>query len=412
LAWTKTSLPFGLLAGFSCRKAGPGWTKLPSTPRRALDTLGWNMAVQVAVAGAGLAGATLARLLAEAGLRVVVFEARAHVAGNCHTAVDPGTGVLVHEYGPHIFHTGDEAVWAFVNRFARFRPYRHVVRTISRGAVYTMPINLHTINQFFRQRFSPDEARAFVAGQADRTIKSPASFEEQALMTIGRELYEAFFEGYTQKQWGCSPTELPASVLKRLPVRFDYDDSYFSHPHQGMPEDGYTAMTEAILDHPGIDVHLDRAFNPNAGGSFDHVFWSGPIDGYFGYDSGRLGYRTLTFERFSVADTHQGCAVMNYADRDVTFTRMTEHKYFSPWREVTGSVIFRETASACGPNDIPYYPIRLAREQAMLALYEEKAAKVEGVTFVGRLGTYRYMDMDQTIAASMAVARSFLSDLV
>jgi UDP-galactopyranose mutase len=367
------------------------------------------MAAHVLIAGAGLSGATVARILAEAGHRVTVMEGRSHVAGNCHTQVDPETGVLVHQYGPHIFHTANEDVWAFVNRFARFRPYRHVVRTISGESVYSMPINLHTINQFFGRTFSPDEARAFVSAQADQTITNPQTFEEQALAMVGPALYDAFFRGYTQKQWGCAPSDLPASILKRLPLRFNYDDSYFSHPFQAMPEDGYTSMISNMLDHPAIDVHLDRPFSPDGARHWDHVFWSGPIDGYFGYGLGRLGYRTLDFQMFRIKGDYQGCSVMNYADAGVPHTRITEHKHFSPWRAAEGSVVFRETALACGPDDIPYYPIRLVAEQAMLTKYEAKAAAVEGVSFIGRLGTYSYMDMDQTIAAAMATATEWLA---
>ena len=203
------------------------------------------MAVEILIVGAGFSGAVIGRQLAEAGHRITILEARDHVAGNCHTERDPETGVMVHRYGPHIFHTDDDGVWDYVNRFARFRPYRHRVRPTVGGRVYSLPMNLLTINQFFGRSFRPDEARAFIAAQADRSIAEPRNFEEQALRFVGRELYEAFFKGYTEKQWGCAPAELPASILKRLPLRFNYDDNYFSHAFQGMPEDGYTALVRA-----------------------------------------------------------------------------------------------------------------------------------------------------------------------
>ena len=365
--------------------------------------------MDILLVGAGLSGAVIGRMLAEAGHRATVIDARAHVGGNCHTERDPETGVLVHVYGPHIFHTDDEEVWDYVNGFARFLPYKNRVKTTARGQVFSLPINLHTINQFYGKTFRPDEARAFIAEQADRTITDPQSFEEQALAFVGPDLYETFFKGYTEKQWGCSPTELPASILKRLPVRFNYDDNYFFHRFQGMPEEGYTPMIAAILDHPKIDVHLETPFAPERAARYDHVFWSGPLDGYFGYELGRLGYRTLDFERFRAEGDWQGCAVMNYGDRDVPWTRITEHKHFAPWEDHAGSVLYRESARACGPDDIPYYPIRLVEEKALLAEYIARAEAETGVTFTGRLGTYRYLDMDVTIREALDTGRAFLA---
>jgi len=363
--------------------------------------------MQVLMVGAGLSGAVIGRELAEAGHRVTVIDARPHVAGNCHTERDPDTGVMVHVYGPHIFHTDDAGVWEYVNRFERFRPYRNRVKATARGAVYSLPVNLHTINQFFGTTLRPEEARAFVAARAE-PIAEPANFEEQALAMIGRELYEAFFLGYTEKQWGCSPRTLPASILKRLPLRFNYDDNYFFHRFQGMPEAGYTAMVERILDHPAIDVHLGAPFAPAMAARHDHVFWSGPLDGFFDFRLGRLGYRTLDFERFTGTGDWQGCAVMNYPDPDVPFTRITEHRHFAPWEEPEGTVCYREYSRAAGAGDIPYYPIRLVEEKALLSDYVAQAEAAEGVTFIGRLGTYRYLDMDVTIREALDTAAVFL----
>ncbi|RLA58762.1 MAG: UDP-galactopyranose mutase, partial [Gammaproteobacteria bacterium] len=249
----------------------------------------------IAIVGAGFSGAVLARELAESGYRPRVFDNRSHVAGNCHTERDDESGVMVHKYGPHIFHTDNERVWQYLNRFTEFMPYTNRVKTTSQGRVFSLPINLHTINQFFGKTFSPSEAKDFLESQADLTIDDPQTFEEQALRFVGPSLYEAFFKGYTQKQWGCSPTKLPSSILKRLPVRFNYDDNYFFHRYQGMPKDGYTAMIEKILDHENIDVNLEYSFTREQSTQFDHVFYSGPIDGYFDFQLGRLGYRTLDF---------------------------------------------------------------------------------------------------------------------
>lgn len=363
----------------------------------------------ILIVGAGLSGAVIGRELAEAGHSVEIVDARNHIAGNCHTERDAETGVMVHVYGPHIFHTDDTEVWDYVNRYERFRPYTNRVKATTGGRVYSLPINLLTINQFFGKTFRPDEARAFIEEQADKSIEQPRSFEEQALRFLGRSLYEAFFKGYTEKQWGCSPAELPASILKRLPVRFNYDDNYFAHAYQGMPAGGYTAMVERILDHPRISVSLDFVFSRSDGDNYDHVFYSGPLDGYFNYDLGRLGYRTLDFERDTCQGDYQGCAVMNYCEADIPFTRITEHKHFSPWESRSGSVIYREYSRECGPDDIPYYPIRLVAETALLAAYLERLAEIERVTFVGRLGTYRYLDMDVTIREALDTVRIFLA---
>lgn len=369
------------------------------------------MAGKFLMVGAGLSGAVIGRHLAEEGHQVTIVDARPHVAGNCHTERDAETGVMVHIYGPHIFHTDDAEVWDYVNRYETFLPYKNRVKTISGGAVYSLPVNLHTINQFFGKTMGPDEARDFLTAQADTSITDPQTFEEQALRFVGRGLYEAFFKGYTQKQWGVDPTKLPASILKRLPVRFNYDDNYFFHKFQGMPKDGYTAMVERILDHPGITVHLNTRFTRDQAGAYDHVFYSGPLDGWYDYDEGRLGYRTLDFERFTYQGDYQGTAVMNYGEVSVPWTRITEHKHFSPWESHEGSVLYREFSRLCGPDDIPYYPIRLMEEQALLRQYVARAEAESGVTFVGRLGTYRYLDMDVTIREALNTARAFSGHL-
>lgn len=364
--------------------------------------------MNILLVGAGLSGAVIGRELAEDGHQITIVESRDHIAGNCHTERDHETGIMVHVYGPHIFHTDDTEVWDYVNRYARFLPFKNRVKTTSKGTVFSLPINLHTINQFFGRSMRPDEAHDFITSeQADTSIDDPQTFEEQALRFVGKDLYEAFFKGYTIKQWGMQPSELPASILKRLPVRFNYDDNYFFHKFQGMPEHGYSAMVERILDHPSITVHLNTRFSREQADQYDHVFYSGPLDGYFDFELGRLGYRTLDFERFTYDGDYQGCAVMNYGEEDVPYTRITEHKYFSPWEDHEGSVCYREFSRACGPDDIPYYPIRQVDEKALLAEYVELAKTTKGVTFVGRLGTYRYLDMDVTIREALDTADLF-----
>lgn len=364
-----------------------------------------------AVVGAGFSGAVLAHELANAGHSIQVFEARDHVAGNCYSARDTKTGIMLHHYGPHIFHTDNEMVWDYVNQFAEFLPYVNRVKTTSQGKVFSLPINLHTINQYFAKTLNPDEAKSFIRSIADNSIPEPQSFEEQAMKFVGKELYEAFFKGYTLKQWGVSPTELPASILKRLPVRFNYDDNYFNHKFQGMPKEGYTPIAEALLRHENITIKLNTPFNVGQIADFDHVFYTGPLDTWFGYDEGRLGYRTLDFVREEHQGDYQGCAVMNYGDVEVPYTRISEHKHFAPWERHEQTVIFKEYSRACSAQDIPYYPIRLVNEKAMLDAYIEKANREPKVSFLGRLATYRYLDMDVTIAEALVASQAVLQCL-
>jgi len=362
------------------------------------------------IVGAGLSGAVLARALAEhGGARVVVIDSRDHVAGNCHTARDEATGVMVHQYGPHIFHTDKKHVWDYVNRFGEFRPFVNRVKASIERGIFSLPINLHTINQFFGKRFNPDEAREFFRTLGDATITEPANFEEQALKFIGRDLYEAFFKGYTIKQWGCDPTELPATILKRLPVRFNYDDNYYHSPYQGMPADGYTAVVQNILACPGVVVKTATAYDPAMRAEFDHLFFTGPIDAFYGHSLGRLGYRTVFWDRQNGAGDLQGNAVINYPDLSVPHTRIHEHKHFAPWETHEKSMVFREFSKATVDGDIPYYPLRLAPDMALLLRYAAMARLDERISFLGRLATYRYLDMHHVIAEAMEFAARFLA---
>jgi len=365
--------------------------------------------MQIGIAGAGFSGAVVARELAGAGHHVVVHDTRDHVAGNCHTERDPATGIMIHRYGPHIFHTGNERVWRYVNRFGTMQPYHHRVLSTVGGRVYSLPVNLLTINQLFGTALTPAQAREFIGEQSDGTIDEPQNFEEQALKMMGRKLYEAFFHGYTCKQWGLEPTEIPASVLRRLPLRFNYEDSYFAHPYQAIPRDGYTALVEGILDHPGIEVRLSTAYTRAEHDRFDHTIWTGPLDAWFDHRFGRLGYRTLDFEEIRATGDFQGCAVMNYGDVGVPFTRISEHKHFAPWEEHEETVCFREFSRLAQDDDIPYYPIRMARDKTLLNRYLNEARRAPRVTFLGRLGTYRYLDMDVTIADALHAADELIA---
>jgi UDP-galactopyranose mutase len=367
------------------------------------------MKKNISVVGSGFSGAVIARELASAGHNVVVYDSREHIGGNCYTERDITTDVMVHKYGPHIFHTSDEHVWRYVQQFDEFVPYINRVKSIYNGRVYSLPINLMTINAFFGKTLSPKEAKEYIQSIGERSIENPQTFEEQALRFVGRELYEAFFKGYTIKQWGLHPSELSANILKRLPVRFNYDDNYYASKYQGIPRNGFTHVIQNILDHPRIEVKLSTIFLRDEAEKYDHVFYSGPIDAWFNYSEGRLGYRTIDFIVERHQGDYQGNAVINYGNEEVPWTRISEHKHFAPWESHEETIIYKEYSRQCGEKDIPYYPIRLVSDKTLLSRYVEKANKEKKVTFVGRLGTYRYLDMHVSIAESLNTAESFLN---
>lgn len=361
--------------------------------------------MRFAIVGAGFSGAVLAHELAKHGFELDVFESRNHIGGNCYTERDKETNVMVHVYGPHIFHTNNQFIWDYVNKFTTFIPYVNRVKAISGGRVFSLPINLLTINQFFNKTFNPEEAKAFINTLSIYKEKEPENFEEQGLRFLGKELYESFFSGYTWKQWGRPPTNLPSSILKRLPVRFNYDDNYFNHRLQGIPELGYTVIFEKMLEHPNIHLFLNTSFESTQLNSYDHIFYTGPIDAWFNYRFGNLAYRTLDFVREVYHGDFQGCAVINYNDLTIPFTRITEHKHFAPWELHDQTVIYKEFSREYMVGDIPYYPIRLVDDRRILNLYLAEGKKQSKVSFLGRLATYRYLDMDVTIEEAINASK-------
>ncbi|HMO61340.1 MAG TPA: UDP-galactopyranose mutase [Ferruginibacter sp.] len=371
------------------------------------------MTYRFLIVGAGFSGSVLAeQLLQQLDCTIDIWDERNHTGGNCHTERDAPTGVMVHQYGPHIFNTDKKEIWDYVNHFGVFRPYVHRVKAVSKGKVYPLPVNLHTINQFFNKSFSPAAARAFLHTLADSSITAPQNFEEQALRFIGRELYEAFFYGYTKKQWGVEPARLPASILQRIPVRFSYDDNYHNNIYTGIPEDGYTAIMQQMTADKRIRITLNKKFIPGTDGmEYDHVFFTGPIDAYFNYQYGRLGYRTVSFEKGYADGDYQGTAQMNYCDAEIPHTRITEHKHFAYWEQHDKTVYFTEYSKETGPSDTPYYPKRLATDKAMLQQYRHLAEQQQKISFLGRLATYRYMDMHHVIGEALSFSKRFTEAL-
>ncbi|NYD40935.1 UDP-galactopyranose mutase [Nocardioides panaciterrulae] len=364
------------------------------------------------VVGSGFFGLTVAeRCATELGLKVLVLERRHHLGGNAYSEAEPETGIEVHVYGAHLFHTSNEKVWEYVNRFTTFTNYRHRVFARYQGQVYSFPMNLGLINQFFGKSHTPDEARALIAEQASEIATEDATnLEEKAISLIGRPLYEAFVKGYTAKQWQTDPTELSAEIITRLPVRYTFNNRYFNDKYEGLPTDGYTAWLQRMADHPNLEVRLETDFFDVAEEFKGKVpiVYTGPVDEYFGNSEGRLSWRTVDLEpEVMQVDDFQGTSVMNYNDREVPFTRIHEFKHFHPEREYPDAkgktVVVREYSRAAEVGDEPYYPINTAEDREKLLKYRELAKKEPMVLFGGRLGTYKYLDMHMAIGSALSM---------
>ncbi|HEV2451790.1 MAG TPA: UDP-galactopyranose mutase [Streptosporangiaceae bacterium] len=374
------------------------------------------MNVDLVVVGSGFFGLTVAeRCAADLGLRVLVLERRHHIGGNAYSEPEPRTGIEIHRYGAHLFHTSNEHIWQYANRFTAFTGYQHRVFSIYKGRVYPLPINLGTICEFFGAAMSPAEARELIAGQAAEVpAEAAANLEQRAISLIGRPLYEAFIRGYTYKQWQTDPAELPAEIITRLPVRYTFNNRYFNDTYEGLPVDGYTAWLERMADHPNIEVRPTTDYfqmRSDLQGNVPIVY-TGPLDEYFDYSAGELGWRTLDFELevLPIGD-FQGTSVMNYADEDVPFTRIHEFRHFHPersWYPEDKTVIMREFSRFASRGDEPYYPINTAADRERLLAYRELAGREPGVLFGGRLGTYKYLDMHMAIGSALSMYSSRL----
>ena len=374
------------------------------------------------VVGSGFYGLTVAQQAAERlGLKVLVLERRNHIGGNAYSEFDPETGIEVHKYGSHLFHTSNERVWEYVNRFTAFNDYKHLVWAKHKGDLYPMPINLDTINQFFKQDFDTEQARAFIQGQVDENDPSSASnLEERAIALIGQPLYEAFIKGYTEKQWQTDPKLLPADVINRLPMRFTKEHRYFNDTYEGLPLSGYTAWLENMADHPNIEVKLNQDFfelKSDLSGQVPIVY-TGAIDRYFDYEFGELGWRTLDFE-FEIIPTgnFQNTSVVNYSDLDVAFTRIHEYRHLHPERDYQdeSTYISREYSRFASRDDEPYYPVNTDTDREKLIQYRTVIDNEKNVWFGGRLGSYQYLDMHMAIASALTafdnqIARKFESN--
>jgi UDP-galactopyranose mutase len=360
------------------------------------------------VVGSGFYGLTIARQAAdELGLKVLVIEKRNHIGGNAYSEFDPETGIEVHKYGSHLFHTSNERVWAYVNRFTSFNRYQHLVWAKHMGELYPMPINLDTINKFFKVNFDSEQAREYIQGQVHADDASSANnLEERAIALIGQPLYEAFIKGYTEKQWQTDPKLLPADVINRLPMRFTTEHRYFDDTYEGLPLGGYTAWLENMADHPNVEVVLSQDFFDLKSDLIEQVpiAYTGPIDRYFDYQFGELGWRTLDFES-EILETgnFQNTSVVNYSDLDVEFTRIHEYRHLHPERDYQNekTIISREYSRFALRDDEPYYPVNTENDRKKLLKYRELTDNENNVWFGGRLGTYQYLDMHMAIASAL-----------
>ncbi|MFB9378775.1 UDP-galactopyranose mutase [Kineococcus gynurae] len=379
------------------------------------------MSPQLIVVGAGLFGLTVAREAAERhGLHVLVLDRRSHLGGNAWSEADPETGIEVHRYGPHFFHTNNERVWTYLNRFTAFTPFSYRGQSNHRGEIFPLPVNLATINQFYRAAMSPDEARARLREEASMYQGGPATnFEDKAISLIGRPLYEAFFKGYTTKQWQTDLRLLPAETLTRLPIRYTYDNRWFNDKYQAQPADGYAAWMRSMADHPRIEVRLGVDFlsptaevNRGVVGRVP-VVYTGPVDEYFGDAEGRLSWRTLDFHtEVHPTGDFQGTAIVNYADVEVPWTRIVEYRHVHPERDYPAdrTVTVKEFSRfADTPGDEPYYPVNAVEDRARLTRYRARMEAEPLVWFGGRLGTYQYLDMHMAVAAALSLMDNKLS---
>ena len=357
------------------------------------------------IVGAGLFGAVFARQAADAGKKVLVVEKRGHIAGNIFT--DTVEGIHVHTYGAHIFHTNDQRVWDYVNQFARFNNFINSPVANFNGKLYSLPFNMYTFHQMWGV-VTPAEAQATIARQREEAgITKPKNLEEQAISLVGTDIYETLVKGYTEKQWGRDCRDLPAFIIKRLPVRFTFNNNYFNARYQGIPEEGYTKLVENLLT--GIEVRLNTDYLENKAALdalAEKVVYTGPIDAYFGFRLGHLQYRSVRFETQVLdIENYQGNAVVNYTDRQTPFTRIIEHKHFA-FGTQPKTVISREYSSEWKPGDEPYYPVNDDRNNALYAQYKALADAESKVVFGGRLGQYKYYDMDAVIAAALDAAQA------
>ena len=360
------------------------------------------------VVGAGLFGAVFTERALSAGKTVLVLEKRDHIAGNTYT--QELEGIAVHKHGAHIFHTNDRAVWEYVNRFVEFNRYTNSPVANYHGELYSLPFNMYTFNKMWGVT-TPQEAEAEIQRQREAAgITEPRNLEEQAISLVGMDIYEKLVKGYTEKQWGRPCTELPAFIIRRLPVRFTFDNNYFNACFQGIPVEGYTALAEKLLS--GADVFLNTDYledKPKWDAMADAVIYTGAIDRYFQYQLGPLQYRSVRFET-EILDmpNYQGNAVMNYTDRETPYTRIIEHKHFV-FGTQPKTVISREYSAEWQPGEEPYYPVNDAANSALYEKYRLLAEKEEKIFFCGRLGEYRYYDMDVVIARALSLADSLLS---
>lgn len=380
--------------------------------------------MKILCVGAGLANAATIHFiqtgsaLSNRSIQFDVIDRRSHVGGNCYTHVDSQTNITIHKYGPHIFNTNSEVAWEFINKYLTIHPFTNRVKASTPKGIFTMPINLHTINQFYNASMNVVEASAFMEKITKHHKKKEYNnFEESMLSHLGKDLYQEFIYGYTKKQWGVEPCTLPSSLAKRLPFRLNYNDNYYNKKYQGLPVEGYTPLFDQIFSAKNVNVSLGVDYEHSMSKDYDLVLYSGTIDQYFDFEFGELSYRTVFWEQKVCDGYFQGNAVINFTTEDQPYTRINEPIFFEPWKDKLPhgkSIYFTEFSKATGQSDQPYYPLRRDEDLIKLRMYQRKSESQEfsKIVFHGRLGMYKYLDMDMVIEESSQLAKRLEATLL
>lgn len=371
--------------------------------------------MKITIVGAGLFGIVLAHELSRMDFDILLIDKRDHIGGNCYDYLDDNTGILIHKYGPHILHINDEKIYRYITKFCKFNNYKHQVRALYNDKIYEFPINLSTINNFYNVNLHPYEVLDFLSSEARKdSVPNPQNMEEKVISLIGRPLYEAFFKEYTTKQWGKNPAQLPASIINRIPIKCNYDTNYYKKSFNGMPSEGYTKLFEKMLQSKKISIQLNTDFFHDRDYflKYDLLVYTGPIDAFFGYEHGKLEYRSLRFEEeLHYVDDWQGNSVINYPELKYSYTRICEPKHFYPerWNSCSKNktLIFKEISFSNSSGD-PYYPILDKNNMEIYRKYKNDSLLYDNIYFGGRLGEYKYYDMEDTIKSALKLSTKIL----
>lgn len=365
------------------------------------------MKFHIGITGTGFAEAILARELAESGkYRITIFDEHQNLGGLFHTFRDEETGIMIHRWGPRIFHTKSEELWNYMNSWGRFENYNVQVQSNTLNGIFNFPINLLTLNQFFSKKLGPIEAQDFLGSLSESHISVPENLEEKYLKKFGKAIYHNFFYQFLKKWWGTEPRNLSSTIEEDILLRFNYNSCYYDGPYQGVPVSGHTEIIRRILDHQNIEVRLGQSIEENKKRDFDHIFWSGPMDQFFHHQFGKLTYRTFNYERVLDYQDYQGTAIIHFCEEDIPFTRTIEFKHFMPWERHEKTIVYKEYSTNSGEFDVPQLSVRTPLDLQRLRQYQELSQHFERVTFIGPIGTYRNLELEAQISESLNLAKT------